>query len=93
MSGIHGMPRRQARVKAKLKPLPPPLPSQRARFIRKLAEYLVHDEAMQSIRLEMNDPGAKIWAALRSATPLRGYLKVEEAEAQLSTWFDKGMSY
>jgi hypothetical protein len=53
-------------------------------FIRKLAEYLVEDQAGKSILLQAGNKGAKAWAALRGATPLHGYLTVEEAVATLT---------
>jgi hypothetical protein len=59
---------------------------QKKRFIKGLAEYLVKDQAKKSIQLEMGNPEAKEWAALRSLTPLKGYPTVEEAEHVLM-WF------
>jgi hypothetical protein len=53
-------------------------------FIRKLAEYLVKNQAGKSILLERGDKGAEAWAALRGATPLHGYPTVEEAVATLT---------
>lgn len=53
-------------------------------FIRKLAEYLVEDQVGKSILLQTGDRGAKAWATLRGATPLHGYLTVEEAVATLT---------
>jgi hypothetical protein len=50
------------------------------KFIKRLAEYLVKDQAKKSIQLEMGSFDAKEWAALRSLTPLNGYPTVEEAE-------------
>lgn len=54
------------------------------RFIKRLAEYLVKDQAKKSIQLEMGSPAAKEWAALRRETPLFGYPTVEEAERTLT---------
>lgn len=48
-------------------------------FIYKLAEYLVSDQAMKSIELQMRKPSAIKWAELRGATPLFGYPTVDEA--------------
>ena len=53
-------------------------------FIHRLAEYMVKDQAMKSIELEMGKPSAKEWAAMRSLTPLHGYPTVEEAEKVLT---------
>jgi len=53
---------------------------QKAIFIKKLARYLVGDQARQSIELQMGKQSAKEWAELRGATPLFGYPSVEEAE-------------
>ena len=67
--------------------------ARKARFIRALAEFLEGNSAGKSIALEFEGrhppllPGIPKWAAewskLRSATPLFGYLGVEEAERQL----------
>ncbi len=59
---------------------------QKKKFIKKLAEYLVKDQAKKSIQLEMGSQDAKLWAELRSLTPIVGYPTVEEAEYVL-TWF------
>lgn len=53
-------------------------------FIHILAEYLVADQALKSIELEMGKKSAKEWAELRSATPLFGYITTEEAEVILT---------
>lgn len=53
-------------------------------FIRRLAEYLVEDQAEKSILLEMGDGRGKAWATLRGATPLHGYPTVEEAVETLT---------
>jgi hypothetical protein len=53
------------------------------KFIKRLAEYLVKDQARKSIQLEMGGPDAKEWASLRSLTPIKGYPTVEEAEQVL----------
>jgi hypothetical protein len=58
--------------------------SRRTEFIRKLAEFLVGDQALMSIRLEAGDRDAKRWAGLRIATPLFGYQTVDEAEKVLT---------
>lgn len=61
------------------------------RFCRVLAEYLVKGVAMMSICLEMKKPDAEQWAEIRSATPVRGYPTVDEAEKCLLDWFgEKG---
>lgn len=53
------------------------------RFIIKLAEFLVADQAAKGIALSLESGSpvkwASEWAALRSETPLRGYPTVEEA--------------
>lgn len=56
----------------------------KADFIRKLAEYLVEDQADKSVLLGMGDKGALAWAALRGATPLHGHPTVDEAVATLT---------
>ena len=53
-------------------------------FIRKLAEYLVDDQAKKSILLGMGDKNAALWAAIRDTIPLHGYPTVDEAEAVLT---------
>jgi len=55
-------------------------------FVRVLANYLVGDQGVMSIRLEMGDPNAKQWARLRAATPLFGYPTEDEAASQLASW-------
>lgn len=56
------------------------------KFVRQLAVYLVDKQAMKSIQLEMGNPAAKEWSALRFVTPLSGYPTVDEAEKQLTAW-------
>jgi hypothetical protein len=58
----------------------------KGRFLRALAAYLVGDQVMQSIRLDVGDPGAARWAALRTTTPLMGYPSMAEAESLLGEW-------
>ncbi len=55
-------------------------------FVRALAQYLVGDQGIMSIRLEMGDPNAQQWARLRAATPLFGYPTEDEATEQLASW-------
>jgi hypothetical protein len=55
-------------------------------FIKSLAHFLVHDAANRGIRLQLGDPWAKEWAALRNLTPVRGYPTVTEATKTLD-WF------
>jgi len=55
-------------------------------FVRELAKYLCEGQAGKSIKLEMGQPEAKQWAALRGTTPLVGYPTVEEAEKRLAEW-------
>ena len=54
------------------------------RFVRALAEFLVADQALMSIRLQTGDQQAVKWQTLRSTTPLFGYPTVDEATAQLT---------
>lgn len=56
----------------------------KAGFIKQLAEFLTKDQGMWSIKLEMNDPTALVWARLRSASTLFGYPNAEEAEQELT---------
>jgi hypothetical protein len=56
----------------------------RKNFLHALAVFLSGDSARKSIDLEMGKPYAKEWAALRNATPIFGYLTVEETELQLT---------
>jgi hypothetical protein len=53
------------------------------RFIRAVAEYLVIDQAHQSILLSLGDEAARRWARIRTETPLHGYVDVHEAERVL----------
>ncbi len=55
-------------------------------FIRKLAEFLVNNQAHKSILIETGNALAQEWAALRNATPLRGYPTLAEAEKALTDW-------
>lgn len=66
--------------------------ARRTAFIRKLAEYLAGNQAEQSIRLSMGDEKAKLWSEIRSTTPLFGYPTIDEAEVQLTEWFERGMT-
>jgi hypothetical protein len=63
-----------------------PEPDLKDLFINVLAEYLVKNQAEMSIRLEMNEPAALLWAKLRGATPLFGYPTQAEAVTQLRRW-------
>jgi len=59
--------------------------SRKQQFVRALAEYLAGTISVEhSIRLQQNNPHAKIWAKVRSATPLFGYPTVQEAAVVLS---------
>jgi len=62
----------------------------KARFIRALAEYLAGNQAGKSIALEIESKGggsilawAGEWAKVCGASPLFGYMTVEEAEEKL----------
>lgn len=55
-------------------------------FVRQLAQYLVGDQTMMSIKLQMGDALAERWASLRQTTPLMGYPTVEEATHILGQW-------
>lgn len=57
------------------------------RFIHALAVYLVSDQAVMSIKLQMGKPEAVAWQKLRSCSPLFGYLSVDEAKAKLAEFF------
>jgi hypothetical protein len=61
-------------------------PDRKDFFIEVLAEYLVKDQATRSIRLEMGDSEAKMWAKVRGATPLFGYPTQTEAVKLLREW-------
>ena len=65
-------------------------------FIRALAKFIAGNAGAKSIMLEMeskrraDDPRpalAKEWAELVSASPVRGWVSVEEAEKQLADFF------
>ena len=58
----------------------------RVRFIELLAEYLVRDQGIKSIGLELKRPEAQMWARLRGATPLHGYPTEAEAVQALASW-------
>jgi hypothetical protein len=66
-----------------------PRMAKKAEFIRKLAGYLVGNQAGKSIALEMEQKRvpvvewAKEWAEVRNASPVFGYLSPEEAETAL----------
>lgn len=64
-----------------------PKPDQRlamkARFVRRLAEWMAGDQARLSIDLQLGKPDAKAWAEIRSLTPIQGWVSVEEAERAL----------
>ena len=59
----------------------------KADFVRKLAEYVAGpNQAEMSIKLQMGDPAARLWADIRSCTPLFGYPTTEEAIPILADW-------
>lgn len=43
------------------------------KFIHALADYLVGNEALMSIKLQQQEPEAFQWQAIRATTPLQGY--------------------
>lgn len=55
-------------------------------FIAALAEYLVGNQTMMSIRLEAGEQNAIMWSKVRHTTPLFGYPTIEEAKATLEAW-------
>jgi hypothetical protein len=55
----------------------------KSEFIDALAKFLVENQAMKSIRLQMLEPLALEWAELRNKSPLHGYPTVEEAKQDL----------
>jgi hypothetical protein len=59
-------------------------------FIRELAEFLAGNSARKSIELQMGKESAKEWATLRAASPLVGWVGVDEAEAQLTEFLSAG---
>ena len=52
-------------------------------LIKLLAEYISSDAAKKSILLEMKDPDATLWAKIRQAANVFGWLSVEDTEKQL----------
>ena len=60
--------------------------SDKGRFIKQLATFLVGNQVGKSLNLQMGQVSAKEWAALRSTTPLHGYPTEAEAEATLREW-------
>ena len=56
----------------------------KTKFIHQLAVYLYGKQAAKSVQLEMGVESAQEWEALRTETPLFGYLTVKEAEKQLT---------
>lgn len=61
--------------------------SQKERFIEDLTSFLVTDQTHKSILLGAGNLMAKEWAAIRNATPVRGYSTKEEAITTLNHWF------
>jgi hypothetical protein len=55
-------------------------------FIRALAEFLAANSAEMSLKLAYGDTEAKRWVALRDATPVFGWVSVDETEAVLREW-------
>lgn len=64
----------------------------KARFIKALAQFLAGDQAKKSMLLDprmdtsLASSIAKEWAACRAASPIFGYVTVEEAEKKLTEW-------
>jgi hypothetical protein len=48
------------------------------RFVKALAKFLTEEETLMSVKLSLQKPDAKKWAALRGATPLCGYYDGDE---------------
>ena len=61
---------------------------ERKKFAQALAQYLVNNEAVMSVKLEMQDPEALVWAKVRAATPLFGYVTAKQAAATLEAWLE-----
>lgn len=57
-------------------------------FIRQLAIYLVEDQAIKSIELQMGKPSAVKWSKLRNSTNIFGYPDVEEAVETLTKFLE-----
>lgn len=55
-------------------------------FVAVLAKFLAGRQAEKSVALELGNEWAEQWAELRAASPLFGYVGVEEATAILETW-------
>lgn len=56
-------------------------------FIAELAEYLAGPQQVEmSIKLQLRQKDALLWARIRNSTPLFGYPSVEEAKEILEKW-------
>jgi hypothetical protein len=67
---------------------------QRKEFIHALAVYLVGNEAMKGISLQMETSSTVIkwateWSEVRSCSPIVGYTSVEEAEKLLTNFLNQ----
>lgn len=61
------------------------------RFAAALAKYLGGPAQVEmSIKLQMGKPEAELWSEIRSATPVFGYVSVEEAEQTLRSFLGVG---
>lgn len=73
---------------------PGKMSEQRADFLQALAEYLAGPLSVEhSIRLQLSEPHAVLWAKMRQATPLFGYPTVEEARGQLAEFLGLQVVY
>jgi hypothetical protein len=55
-------------------------------FIRRLAHYLVVNQATRSIQLQLGRPEAMEWSEIRNLTPLFGYPTIDEAMKTLTAF-------
>ncbi len=60
-------------------PVPAKTYARKDALIKALAEYLVENQAIKSVRLQMGQPDAQEWSKIRNLTEIRGWATVEEA--------------
>lgn len=53
-------------------------------FINALAEYISGNDAANSIKLQLGDVNAQLWARVRNASGVFGYLTEQETEKHLT---------
>ena len=83
----------EGRIDLEVNVRPPPAkrgpeqPGRKGQFIHALAVFISGDAARKSVELERGSYGAREWSELRNASPIFGWMGVEETERLLTDFF------